>query len=163
MPAESVLGKGRGVNEGGGLQMAGVDDLDGVLERFKQAGQEFVKGNPEPVQELFSHRGDVTLANPFGPPARGWDEVSEAQERGASVFRDGEIWAFETVAKYETPELACILWIERTNAKVGGAEEVTPCDLRVTMALRPEDGTWKVVHRHADPITTAQSAESVIQ
>ena len=143
--------------------MAKVDDLDGVLERFKKAGQEFVKGNPLPVQELFSHRDDVTLANPFGPPARGWDEVAEAQERGAAVFRDGEIWAFETVAKYATPELACILWIERTNAKVGGAEEVTPCDLRVTMALRPEDGTWKVVHRHADPITSARPAESVVQ
>jgi hypothetical protein len=48
--------------------MAGVDDLDGVLERFKRAGNEFVKGNPKPVQELFSHREDVTLANPFGPP-----------------------------------------------------------------------------------------------
>ncbi|MDQ3863660.1 MAG: hypothetical protein M3317_09205 [Actinomycetota bacterium] len=79
------------------------------------------------------------------------------------MFRDGEIYDFETVAKYVTPELASILWIERTNAKVGGAEDVTPCDLRVTMTLRPEGGTWKVVHRHADPITTVQPAESVIQ
>jgi ketosteroid isomerase-like protein len=143
--------------------MASTDDLDGVLERFKLAGNEFVKGNPLPVQELFSHREDVTLANPCGPPARGWERVVEAQERGAAVFRNGEIYDFETVAKYVTPELTCILWIERTNAKVGGAEEATPCDLRVTMTLRPEDGKWKVVHRHADPITTAQPAESVVQ
>ena len=143
--------------------MAEVDDLDDMLEQFKQAGQEFVKGSPKPVQELFSHREDVSLANPFGPPARGWEQVAKAQERGASVFRDGEIYDFESVAKYVTPELACILWIERTNAKVGGAEDITPCDLRVTMALRPEDGIWKVVHRHADPITTARPAESAIQ
>jgi hypothetical protein len=143
--------------------MAGVADLDTVLERFKQAGNEFVKGDPKPVQELFSHRDDVSLANPFGPPVRGWEPVAEAQKRGASVFRDGEIYDFETVARYVTDELACILWIERTNAKVGGGEKVTPCDLRVTMVLRPEDGTWKVVHRHADPITTARPAESVIQ
>jgi ketosteroid isomerase-like protein len=143
--------------------LSGVDDLDGVLKQFKQAGNEFVKGNPKPVQELFSHREDVTLANPFGPPARGWERVAEAQDRGAAVFRVGENYDFETVAKYVTPALACILWIERTNAKVGGGEDVTPCDLRVTMALRPEDGTWKVVHRHADPITTPQPAESVIQ
>ena len=143
--------------------MAGVDDLDAVLEQFKQAGNKFVKGNPEPVQKLFSHRDDVSLANPFGPPVSGWDQVAEAQKRGASVFRDGEIYDFEMVAKYVTTELACILWIERTNAKVGGGEDVTPCDLRVTMTLRPEDGTWKVVHRHADPITSARPAESVIQ
>jgi hypothetical protein len=106
--------------------VAGLDDLDDMLEQFKQAGQEFVKGNPKPVQELFSHREDVTLANPFGPPARGWEQVAEAQERGASVVKDGEFYDFETVAKYVTPELACILWIERTNAKVGGGEDITP-------------------------------------
>src|SRR5918993_2352689 len=106
--------------------MAAVDDVDEVLERFKLAGNEFMKGNPKPVQELFSHRDDVTLANPFGPPVRGWAQVAETQERGASYYRDGEIYDFETVAKYVTPELACILWIERTDAKVGGAEEVTP-------------------------------------
>ena len=39
--------------------MAGVADLNGVLERFKQAGQEFVKGNPKPVQELFSTKQEV--------------------------------------------------------------------------------------------------------
>jgi ketosteroid isomerase-like protein len=143
--------------------MASVDDLDGVLKQFKQAGNEFVKGDTEPVQKLFSHRDDVSLANPFGPPVRGWDQVAEAQRRGASVFRDGEIYDFEMVAKYVTAELACVVWIERTNAKVGGGEDVTPCDLRVTMTLRPEEGTWKVVDRHADPITTAQPAESVIQ
>ena len=143
--------------------MAGVDDLDGVLEQFKRAGNEFVKGNPKPVQELFSHKEDVSLANPFGPPVRGWEQVAAAQDRGASVFRDGEIYDFETVAKYVTPELAYVCWVERTNRKVGGREEVTPCDLRVTMIFRPEDGTWKVVHRHADPITTARPAESVIQ
>jgi hypothetical protein len=94
---------------------------------------------------------------------RGWEQVAKTQERGASYYRDGEIYAFETIAKYVTAELASICWVERTNAKVGGAEEVTPCDLRVTMTLRPEDRTWKVVHRHADPITSPQPPESVIQ
>jgi ketosteroid isomerase-like protein len=53
--------------------------------------------------------------------------------------------------------------MERYEAKVGGREDVTPVALRVTSIFRPEEGTWKVVHRHADPITTARPAESVIQ
>jgi ketosteroid isomerase-like protein len=67
------------------------------------------------------------------------------------------------VAKHVTPELAYTVEVERYQAKVGGREDITPVALRVTSVFRPEDGTWKVVHRHADPITTARPAESVIQ
>jgi hypothetical protein len=84
-------------------------------------------------------------------------------ERGAFHYREGEVTGFEIVAKYVTAELAYIVWIEQTKAKIGGGEEIAPFDLRVTMIFRPEDGEWKVVHRHADPITTAQPAESLIQ
>jgi ketosteroid isomerase-like protein len=71
--------------------------------------------------------------------------------------------AFEEVAKYVTPELAYTVWLERQKAKLGGRGDVTPFTLRVTMVYRPEGDTWKVVHRHADPITTPQPAEWVIQ
>ncbi len=144
--------------------MTAVDDhFDELIQQFHLAQDEFVKGNPEPVKQLFSHREDVTLANPQGPAVREWEQVAQTMERAASNFRDGEDIRYETVAKYVTPELASVVWVERTNAKVGGREDVTPCELRVTMILRPEEGTWKVVHRHADPITTPQPAESVIQ
>jgi ketosteroid isomerase-like protein len=143
--------------------MAAVDDVDELIEQWQLAGYEFVKGNPEPAKKLYSHREDASLNNPFGPPARGWDEVGAAMERGASQYREGEVSGFEIVAKNVTAELAYVVWVERTNAKIGGSENMAPFDLRVTMIFRPEEGTWKVVHRHADPITTAQPAESVLQ
>ena len=67
------------------------------------------------------------------------------------------------MAKFVTSDLACIVEVERYRAKVGGSENITPVSLRVTSILRAEDGTWKIVHRHADPISTPQPAESVIQ
>ena len=143
--------------------MPSVEDLDKVIERFQRALNEFLKGNPEPNKAMFSHQQDVSLANPFGPPARGWEQVAATMERAASNLRDGEIVAFENIAKYVTPELAYTVWLERQQAKVSGREDISPFALRVTMIYRPEEGTWKVVHRHADPITTPQPAESVIQ
>jgi ketosteroid isomerase-like protein len=143
--------------------MAAVDDVDELIERYHLALGEFMKGNPEPAKKLFSHGEDTSLANPYGPPVRGWDKVAQVMEHAASLRRDGEATGFEIVAKYVTPELAYVVQMERLEAKVGGREDITPYALRATMIFRPEDGVWKVVHRHADPITTAQPAESVIQ
>jgi ketosteroid isomerase-like protein len=143
--------------------MAGVDDLDQVIEQYHRAAAEFIKGNPEPYKMVFSHQEDVSLANPFGPVARGWKQVAETMERAASLYRDGEITGFENIAKYVTAELAYIVEEERFRTKVGGREEASPVALRTTSIPRPENGgTWKLVHRHADPITTARPAESIV-
>lgn len=144
--------------------MPTVDDLDKVIEQIRLALGEFVKGDPKPMQAMFSHREDVTLAYPYGgPPARGWKQVAATSEYAAATVRDGEIVGVDNVAKYVTPELAYIVWVERARAKVGGRQDLAPFALRVTMIFRPEDGVWKIVHRHADPITTAQPVESLIQ
>jgi ketosteroid isomerase-like protein len=143
--------------------MTAVDHVDRLIEQYQLALDEFMKGNPEPVQELFSHTEEASLANPYGPPVRGWDKVAKTTEHAASLRRDGRTTSFEIVAKYVTAELAYIVQIEHLESKIGESEDVTPYALRATMIFRPEDGTWKVVHRHADPITTAQPAESVIQ
>ena len=143
--------------------MAAVDDVDELIEQFNLAQGEFVKGNSEPMNDLFSHREVVTLNNPLSPPAHGWEQVADTMERAASQFRDGEITSFEIIEKHVTPELAYVVRVERARAKVGGSEDIAPIALRSTMIFRPEDDEWKVVHRHADPVTTPQAAESVIQ
>jgi ketosteroid isomerase-like protein len=143
--------------------MSAVDEVDELIEQFHLASDEFLKGNPEPVNKLWSRRDDVTLANPFGPPVRGWDEVAKVTEHAASQVRDGQLVSVEIVAKHVTSELAYVVEIERPKAKVGGSKDITPFALRVTMIFRPEEGTWRIVHRHADPITTPQAAQSIIQ
>ena len=140
-----------------------VDDLDQIIEQYHSALGEFMKGNYEPAKELFSEGEDVTLGNPFGPFARGFSHVVETMKRAASNYRDGEASGFDAVSKYITPNLAYIVEVERLKAKVGEREEVTPVDLRVTTILRREEGRWRILHRHADPITTIQSAGSVLQ
>ena len=144
--------------------MSAVDDVDELIEHFNLAQGEFLKGNVEPMNYLFSHGENVTLNNPLSPPAHGWERVAATMERAASQFRDGDIIAIENQEKHVTAELAYVVRVERAKAKVGGSEDIiAPIALRVTMIFRPEEGEWKVVHRHADPITTAQPVESVIQ
>ena len=133
------------------------------LEEYHRAGLEITKGNPDVYKTLYSRAEDATLANPFGPPARGWAEVSATLDRAAKHYRDGEAVGFENVSTVVTSDLAYTVEIERYRARVGGATDLTPVAVRVTTVFRREDNAWKVVHRHADPITTTRPAESVVQ
>jgi ketosteroid isomerase-like protein len=138
-------------------------DLEAVIEESHRAVDAFTKGDPAPLQALFSQREDVTLANPFGPAQRGWPQVAETMARAAANYRDGRALGFDRLAKHVAPELACIHELERFQAKVGGSEETTSISLRCTTVFRLEDGRWKIIHRHADPIADVRPAESVIQ
>jgi ketosteroid isomerase-like protein len=113
--------------------------------------------------ELFSRREDVTLANPLGPPRRGPVEVDKAAADGATMLRDGSVRGFEEVARYSTPDLGYVVQIERTQARLPGAEAVVPIALRVTMVFRREGGSWKIAHRHADPITSPRPVSTTIE
>ncbi len=128
-------------------------DLEQAIEQSYQAWVPFTNGDPQPIMLLFSHADDVTLANPFGPAVRGWEQVSETLTYASSRLRSGESKRFERLATYSSPTLATILDIEHWEAKVGDQER-SPFELRVTSTFRLEDGAWKIVSRHADPIMT---------
>jgi ketosteroid isomerase-like protein len=137
-------------------------EQDLPLEEYHRAGREITNGNPEVYKRLYSRRDDVTLANPFGPPVRGWSEVSATLDRAAGNYRDGEAVGFENVSTGIGSDMAYTVEVESYRARVGGASELAAVAIRVTTVFRREEGTWKVVHRHADPITGPRPAESVI-
>ena len=138
-------------------------DHDLPLDEYHRAGLEITNGNPDVYKTLYSCRDDVTLANPFGPPSCGWTQVSATLDRAAQHYQGGEVVEFENIATVLTADLAYIVEIENYRARIGGAADLVPVSLRVTTAFRREDGAWKVVHRHADPITATRTPESVIQ
>jgi ketosteroid isomerase-like protein len=158
----AALGWGQGSNTPTKATQQGKGGLDAVIEQSHLALGDFVKGNPEPMKLVWSsHRDDVTLGNPFGPFAHGWTQVVATMERAAAKHKDGEALGFETISRYETSDLAYTVEIERYRARIAGKE---PADvaLRCTSIFRREDGAWKLVHRHADPITTVRLGESII-
>ncbi|HEU4488063.1 MAG TPA: hypothetical protein VFS38_02120 [Actinomycetota bacterium] len=81
-------------------------DLAKVVADSHDAVDAFVKGDPEPLKELYSKRDDVTIANPFGPPSRGWANAAETMDRAATNFREGEAIGFERISDYATADLA---------------------------------------------------------
>ena len=137
-------------------------DLDRAIEQSHAALAAILEGDPSVYQALYSEGEDVTLGNPFGPYARGRKNVEATLAGAASHYRDGEVTGVELIATYASNDLACIVEVERGRTKIDGGEELVSVAVRVTSVFRLEHGTWKLVHRHADPITTPQSGESVI-
>ena len=139
-----------------------TEDLNQLIERYHGALSQFMTGNPQPAVAFFSRRDDITLANPFGPIARGPNQVKLAAERAAMNYRGGRAIRFEPFATCVTHDLAYLVEVERYEAKVGGRDDLTPFALRVTSIFSREADGWKLLHRHADPITTGQPPESVL-
>lgn len=139
-----------------------AEDLDRAVERSHRAVAAVFRGDPGPAKALFSDDDDVTLGNPFGPFACGRKKVEETIAGAASNYRDGDVTGVDLIAKYVSDGLACIVAVERGHAKVGGSDRTATLALRVTSVFRLEHDVWKLVHRHADPITTPRPAASVI-
>ncbi len=126
-----------------------LQDFDQIVKQYNVAMSEFFKGNAEHINKIYSNRDDISLAQLSGPFARGRKQVAETASRNATKYSEG-ITSFETLVKYVTPELAYIVQVERTNAKISGSNKVTSLALRVTSIFRREEGFWKLLHRHVD-------------
>jgi ketosteroid isomerase-like protein len=143
-----------------------VADFNEVIDEYRDALRRYVEGDPEPVIVFFSPRDDVTLASPWGPPCRGRDDVAKATREAGVKFQLGgplhfeEVTTrFEEVSRYNTSELGFVVQLERHEGQVTSRNDPVVIDRRVTMVFRLEDDTWKLLHRHADPITRAQRDE----
>jgi ketosteroid isomerase-like protein len=84
-------------------------------------------------------------------------------ERAASQLRDGEFDGFDRIVEFASGDLGFIVEIERARVKVGGRTDLSPVHLRVTTIFRREDGEWRILHRHADPIVTPRPIESLLE
>jgi ketosteroid isomerase-like protein len=140
-----------------------TSDLDELRNRYHQSVAAFIRGDPEVQKPLWSRRDDVTLANPLGPPAKGFEGVCVVMDRAAKQISDGEDYTFDAISWVETADLAYEVAVEHNRSRLAGAGEKVPIDLRVTTVFRREDDGWKIVHRHADPITESRPVHSVVR
>lgn len=137
--------------------------FDDAVEAFRKAQEAFTRGDPRPCLDCYSRRDDVTLANPLGPTQVGPTAVAETAAAAAAQLRDGSLLGYEEAARYATDDLGYVVAIERTEARLAGSETTSPIALRTTTIFRREDDGWKIVHRHADPITAPRRIDSVIE
>jgi ketosteroid isomerase-like protein len=79
----------------------------------------------------------------------------------ATRFSNCQSCEWEVVAAGASGDLGYIVAIEHSTCSMGGAPPQS-YELRSTTIYRREDGVWKSVHRHADPMPQSDAARDVV-
>ncbi len=82
-------------------------------------------------------------------------------EWAAARFHGARI-TFEILSMGQSGDLAYAIYFEKGEARIGNLSEYRPYMLRVTVIYRREEGVWKIIHRHADPIMEKTEATAVL-
>jgi len=130
------------------------------LLTWEKAQLSFINGDPTQWKQNASHRDDATILGGFGGHGeKGWDAVGKRYDWAASQYKGGG-----TTLKVEylnvrvSGDLGFTVAIERQEgARVGEQQTPTRRALRATQVFRKEEGAWKLLHRHADPLTEKQA------
>ena len=131
--------------------------LDEMMPRILRAETALHNGDAGPRIAMWSHTDPVTVFGAAFSPV-GWAEVGPMFEELASGLSNCVSCEWDVVAADVGDDFAYLVAIERTTASVRGSVP-TPYMLRSTTVFRRENGEWKIVHRHADPI--GDSAEVI--
>ena len=140
---------------------APFETLDAALEEAHRALTAIIHGDPSVYRGLFAPDEAVSLGNPFGPFGVGRAAVAANLANAASKYRGGEVLGVERLATYASDDMVCLVEVEHARVHPAAGGEPVEASLRVTTLYQRHDGGWSLVHRHADPITTPRSIESL--
>jgi ketosteroid isomerase-like protein len=138
-------------------------DLEEAIEATRAGVLAVINGDHRPFMAFYSSANDITIGNPFGPFARGWDDTDRTIGSAAARYGCGELLGVDRVSLHATDTLACVIEVERLRVTMVGQSDPADVALRATTVYRREDDGWKIVHRHADPITTPRTSESLLE
>ena len=134
------------------------------LESFEDGTRRFINGDTALWMENVSRGRDVMIMGAWGAYEKGWPEVQARYEWAGARFRDsGAKLSVEYLTSVQSGDLAFTTAIERAEVKVAGQEKAAPMALRVTHIFRKEDGAWKLVLRHADPLAAKIAPDAVLE
>jgi ketosteroid isomerase-like protein len=134
------------------------------LPHFEEGTSRFINGDPTLWKANASQRDDATIMGAWGAYEQGWDEVGPRYDWAAARFKEsGAKVSVEYLASGVSGDLAYTIANERSEALVAGQDQLAPMALRVTHLFRMEDGEWKLIHRHADPLMEKTAPETVLQ
>ncbi len=134
-----------------------MTDFDAFLEIRRQAAQAYVNGQAGPLDQLVATACPASFFPPRGGHEQGAEWVANIYGRDAAAFLEGGETTLEILHSDSAGDLAYWTGLQHAKVRFNGQDEPVEMRLRVTELFRHEDGAWKLIHRHADPLAEAKT------
>lgn len=133
-------------------------DFEQFMKQRSEAALSYINGDATPLSEIVAQHSPATFFRPSGDYYQNAEAVWSQYERDATSFEGGSEGQLEILHMAASGGLAYWVGFQRATAHLRGRLEAVPFNLRVTELFRRESDTWKLIHRHADPLPSEPGA-----
>ncbi len=127
-------------------------DFEQFMKQRSEVALAYINGDATPLGEIVARHSPATFFSPSGVYRQGAEAVWSQYELDATNFERGGDGHFEILHMGMSDDLAYWVGFQRATAHLRGRSEPVPFNLRVTELFRRDGDTWKLIHRHADPL-----------
>jgi ketosteroid isomerase-like protein len=134
-------------------------DFEQFMKQREEAARAYVSGDASPLDEIVAHHASATFFGPRGGHTEGAEAVWATYDRDAANFESGGESHFEVLDMAASDGLAYWMGFQRATTHLHGQPGTVPFNLRVTEIFRREGDSWKLIHRHGDPLIDEPEAK----
>jgi len=131
--------------------------FNAFIQQRRRVAAAFVNGDPTPLRDISTQADPATFFGPSGGFEQGASRVLEVNEAGSHQFQPGGTTTLEILHSGADGDLGYWTGFQQASVQVEGQSKQSSMRLRVTEIFRRENGRWKLIHRHADPLAERQS------
>jgi ketosteroid isomerase-like protein len=133
-------------------------DFEQFMKRRDEVARSYISGVAAPLGEIVARQSPATFFGPQGGYCQGAEEVWARYERDSTNFEGAGEGIIDILHLAARDGLAYWVGFQRATARLRGRPDPVSLNLRVTEVFRREDGYWKLIHRHADPLMAVPDA-----
>lgn len=130
-------------------QLEDVTKIKAAVTEFYQALNAMFTGDATPMVAIWSHADDVTCLGPQGGILVGWKQILLSWNELAALRLGGEIEP-QDIHIVQGTDLAIVQNDEVGINTLHG--KTVKVKIRATNIFRNEDGRWKMISHHTDPL-----------